>query len=288
MITIEQLLRQAVQMGAKDVYICDGMKPKVLINSAAGQIIRKMNYPDFSVEDVTKLIPVMMTAEKSEVYRKKRQVDFLFELPNIGRFRVHAYSRNGNPACVVRVISDIPENLGELNLPCELWDICKQESGLVVIAGSAGSGKSMTAAALMQEILRTQPAHVVTLERPAEYILHDEEGVVSRLEVGSDVLSYTEGVEALAHLGADVLMIGELENADAVLAAVLAASKGCRVYTTINSLSASYAMTQMTAMLGSDKGMGVLFSQLKKTIITQSLVYKDDILCPEIKYTLNT
>jgi twitching motility protein PilT len=260
------------------------MKPKALVNSGGRQLIRKMNYPDFSMEDVNKLIPMMMTEEKSEVYRKKKQADFLFELPNIGRFRVHAYLRNGIPACVVRVISGIPDDIQVLNLPQKLWDLCEEDSGLVIITGGAGSGKSMTAAALVQQILKTQPSHVVTLERPAEYELYGMEGVVSRMEVGSDILSYEEGAEALLHLGADVLLIGELENADAITAAVRAAAGGYRVYTTINSASASLALAQITAVLREkDTSMSLLFSQLRKTIVTQSLVYKENILTPDIK-----
>jgi twitching motility protein PilT len=110
------------------------------------------------------------------------------------------------------------------------------------------------------------------------------EGVVSRMEVGSDILSYEEGAEALLHLGADVLLIGELENADAITAAVRAAAGGYRVYTTINSASASLALAQITAVLREkDTSMSLLFSQLRKTIVTQSLVYKENILTPDIK-----
>jgi twitching motility protein PilT len=142
----------------------------------------------------------------------------------------------------------------------------------------------MTAAALVQQILRTQPSHVVTLERPVEYELHGIEGIVSRMEVGSDIPSYEKGTEALLHLGADVLMIGELENEAAIMSAVRAAAGGYRVYTTINSASASLALARITAVLREkDTSTSLLFSQLKKTIVTQSLVYKENILTPDIK-----
>lgn len=274
MVTVEQLLRQAEQMGASDVYLAAGMKPKVKIQGR----FKDMEYPDLSGDEAEKLLIRMMNDIQQEEFRRNRSADFMLEFKGIGRFRVHIYERAGYPACCVRVLYDV------VRLPEELKEVCQLRQGLVVIAGRPQSGKSTTLAAMTEAISRDRGVHIVTLENPIERSLEGGAGIISQRGIGVDTPSYRKGLADIVHEAADVVVIGQLENEEAVWTAVEAAKMGFLVLTTVNSTSAKMAAEQIAGAFRQQTSKAAeTVWQVMKAVVYQSIFYDAENGTTEVK-----
>jgi twitching motility protein PilT len=126
----------------------------------------------------------------------------------------------------------------QLNLPPGVKMIPSYESGLVLVAGVTGSGKSTTLASLIQIINTTQAVHIVTIENPIEYLYRDDKGFVNQREVGIDLPDFANGLRHVLRQDPDVILVGEMRDAETFEAALMAAETGHLVFGTIHSGSA--------------------------------------------------
>jgi twitching motility protein PilT len=142
----------------------------------------------------------------------------------------------------------VPANIRtieELHLPPILHDFTKLTQGFILMVGPAGHGKSTTMAALLDEIGRTRPAHIVTIEDPVEYVFLQQLGIVSQREVGSDTLSFADGLKTVLRQDPDVIMVGEMRDTDSIAAAMSAAETGHLVFSTLHTNSASQTVDRI-------------------------------------------
>lgn len=265
MVTVEQLLRQAVQMGATDVLIAAGMKPKAKVK---GKFI-ELDYPDLSEEETSRIIPRIMPNDCQEMYRKKKSADFILSIKTIGQFRVHAYERDGYPACCIRMLLPLPEPQNDLK------ELCSREQGLIIVAGKPGSGKSTTLAGMVQTISQSRPVHIVTLEQPIERKFDHALGTVSQREIGRDTDSYQSALQDILHESADVVVFGALNSAEAVQAAVKAAQMGYLVLASMNSADADMAVRVLIEGLERpEEQASKTISKVLKAVVYQSIAYE--------------
>lgn len=264
MITVEQLLRQAVQLGAADVYIAAGMKPKAKV---CGKFV-ELDYPDLSGEETSRIIPKMMKDTQQETYRKNKSADFMLSVKTVGQFRVHVYEQEGYPACCIRVILPPPE------LSKDLQEVCQEEQGLIIVAGKQGCGKSTTLAGMVQAINQNRAVHIITLEQPIERKFENALGIVSQREIGRDTGSYISAWRDILHESADVVVFGELNSAEAIQTAVSAAQMGYLVFASMNSMNAETVVRELTYGLGKpEEQASRMVSEVLRTVIYQSLHY---------------
>lgn len=266
---VEQLLKQAAQIGACNVWIAGGMKSKAAVN---GRII-ELDYPDISEGEAEKLLFDVMNDRQQKAYRENKSVDFVLEIRAVGRFRVHIYERMGYPACSARVITNVSDLSDNGKLLEELGDI---EQGLVVIAGRQGSGKSTTLAMLAEQLVSKRPIHLMTFEKPIERIIPNGLGIVSQREIDSDTCGYANVINDILHEAVDVLVIGELDSPQAAETAIQAAKMGCLVLTTINSAKASLVRQQLADMLNGYCKTDVRALEMLKAVIYQKLSYEEN------------
>ena len=148
MITVEQLLMTAREDGASDVHITVGVPPRMRVNGR----IANLDYPSLSETDCSKIIYSIMDDRQMELFRDNKQIEFALSVPKAGRYRVSAFMQKGLPACAIRLVTDSVSAPGDIGVPKELIDICDSESGLVILGGVAGSGKSTTIASIIDYI----------------------------------------------------------------------------------------------------------------------------------------
>lgn len=184
---LEHILKEAVRQNASDVHIKAGAVPVFRING----VLNRQNLPAVSENAITSFIEQYGSCAVNET-----EADFCCRINCAGSFRVHGYLQNGFPALAVRIIKSAVPSLSDLNAPPVLGKLAMQRSGLILVTGPAGSGKSTTLAAMVDFINRNKSAHIVTLEDPPEYRFTEDKSIISQRQVGSDTGSFALGLRA--------------------------------------------------------------------------------------------
>jgi twitching motility protein PilT len=245
-----RILRGAVAAKASDVHVKAGNVPRVRIR---GQVV-PLEHPPLSAELVVTLLQSLANVAGVEPTRwQGKQIDFSCDVPDLGRFRVHAYRQSGHWAGVLRYVRRSIPDLAQLRLPAVIKRIAQLDRGLVVVTGATGNGKSTTIASLLEYMNQKLPKHIVTLEDPIEYVFTDNVASFSQREVGRDVDSMQQGLEGALREDPDVLFVGETRTLTEFEVALHAAESGRLVITTFHSTDVERAIARMISMFPNDR-----------------------------------
>lgn len=129
-------------------------------------------------------------------------------------------------ALAIRILPQKIPTLNQLGLPDSVSELLKEKSGLVIVSGPTGSGKSTTLAAMINAINMSYPYHIITLENPVEYIFDDNKSIISQIEIGKNIKSFSDGIKAAMRENPNVIMIGELRTLEDIKTALFAAESG--------------------------------------------------------------
>jgi twitching motility protein PilT len=179
---------------------------------------------------------------------KHGSCDGSYALGETARFRVNVFSQRGNYSIVCRQLNSKIPTLEQLQLPEILNDIPKEKTGLVLVTGSTGSGKSTTLAAILNKINRGKAVHVVTLEDPVEYVHKHEKATFNQRELGIDFDSYVNGLRAALRQAPKVILVGEMRDRDTVKIALSAAETGHLVLSTLHTINAGETINRILGM----------------------------------------
>lgn len=244
MSAIEEIICSAREAGASDVHLAAGMSPKMRI----GGELFSMNCSRLTAADMLDILIGIMPEALRDRFEEKGEHAFSFTLPRGGRCRANAYKQKGTVALAVRLIEGeipLPEEMG---IPEPMAELYRKESGLVLVAGSSGSGRSTTLASIINQINDSREALVITLESPVEYLHPYKRSIVNQREIGLDSMDYADGIQAAVRQDADVIMVGELRDARSVSAAVAAAETGHLVFAAMDAASAAGAIEDIMDM----------------------------------------
>jgi len=194
-----------------------------------------------------------LTAHALQIYRKFHIADSSYRIAGLGRFRINLHSERGHAAAAVRALPTRVPLLSELHLPLSIQALSKLPRGLVLIGGPAGSGKSTTVAALVNEINRTERRHVVIIEDPMEYEHRHERSIVEQVEVGTDVPDFPTAVRSALRQAPDVIVIGEMRDAETMQTAVAAAETGHLVLSTIHTTDVATTVSRISDSFPAEK-----------------------------------
>lgn len=235
------LLDQALLQNATDLFLSSGRAPRIRRNG----LITALDAPSPDRQQILGLLPddaARSTLEQSG------SVDFAvrWELPDgPRRIRVNVFRHLDGVAAALRPIRRRAPQLTELSLPEDLYQLATFSSGLVLVTGTAGSGKSTTLAALVDYLNRTRPRHILTIEDPIEYEHREIQCMIHQREVGSNVVSFATGLRAALRESPDVILLGEMRDHETIAAALTAAETGHLVLSTLHSGSASTAINRI-------------------------------------------
>ena len=172
--------------------------------------------------------------------------DAALDLDGLGRFRINAYKQMGEPAIVIRRINEDAPELDDLHLPAgDLKALALRKRGLVLVTGVAGSGKSTTLSAMIEFMNRNVERHIVTLEDPVELLFKERYCVISQREIGTDTASFKLGLKHALRQSPDVILIGEMRDAETVLAALEAIETGHLVMSTMHTVNAAQTVDRI-------------------------------------------
>ena len=204
--------------------------------------------------------------------------DCSYALKNFCRFRVNIYRQNGNYAVVMRRLPARIPSLESLGLPPVFQEVIKENNGVIFVTGGAGSGKTTTLAAMLNEINQTHEVHVVTLEDPIEFLHPHLKATFSQRELGRDFFSYPDGLRAALRQAPKIILVGEIRDRETMGIALTAGETGHAVYSTLHTVSAGQTINRILGMFSRDEEQQVRqrLAETVRYVISQRLVPKND------------
>lgn len=267
-----EYLKTAVAHEASDVFFVAG---KSACQKREGHIY-PMDEERLMPADTERIITqIYQAANRSmEQYFSRGDDDFSFTVPGLARFRVNTYRQRGSMAAVIRLVSfDIPD-WETLGIPAEVMALAEQTSGMILVTGTAGSGKTTTQACIIDRINRTRDCHIVTLEDPIEYLHRHRRSIVSQREVTIDTRDYISALRACVRQAPDVILLGEMRDAETMHTAMSAAETGHMVIATLHTRGAVNAIDRIIDMFPSTQQpqVRVQLATVLKTVVSQQLL----------------
>ena len=267
-----EYLKSAVAHEASDVFFVAG---KSACEKVEGHI-RPMSDVRLMPADTERIITEMYAAARRsmESFLKRGDDDFSFAVPWLARFRVNTYRQRGSMAAVIRLVSfDVPD-WQEWRIPEAVMELAEQTSGMILVTGTAGSGKTTTQACIIDRINRTRDCHIVTLEDPIEYLHRHQKSIVSQREVTIDTQDYLSALRACVRQSPDVILLGEMRDAETMHTAMSAAETGHMVIATLHTKGAVNAIDRIIDMFPSNQQsqIRVQLATVLKTVVSQQLL----------------
>ncbi|MCP3688921.1 MAG: PilT/PilU family type 4a pilus ATPase [Gammaproteobacteria bacterium] len=267
---LEPYLKIMVEKQGSDLYFISGAPPNMKVQGKTSPIARSA----FQAGQVEKLAFSLLSEEQERDFQINRELNLGFTLLNVGRFRVNIFLQRSEVSMVIRYIKwEIP-SIDELGLPQVLKKIIMNNSGLVLVVGSTGSGKSTTLASMIDHRSKIEGGHILTIEDPIEFVFTHRKSVVSQREVGIDTLSYQNALREALREAPEVIMIGEARDAETMKAAINFADTGHLCLTTLHAVNSNQAMDRIMNMFTAEM-RGQLLMDLSlnlKAVVSQRLV----------------
>lgn len=268
---LEELLSLGHETGASDLHLrCD--RPAVLRVDRKVAVVEMPAITEEQLHDILKFVEQAQPVAREDHWYQR---DFALIHPKWGRYRVNAFIEKNKPALSLRAVKSIIPSLEELNLPTErLTSLTRGLSGLILISGATGSGKSTTLASLLTNLGKQRRAHVITLEDPIEYLLEDNRSMFTQREIGVDTENFVSGLRSALRQDPDVIMIGELRDAETFRIALQAAETGHLVLATTHAASSLQTMERLLEFFPPEQHSAVLrrLADNLRAVIAQKLV----------------
>jgi twitching motility protein PilT len=274
-ISIDDLLRRAVEQRASDLHLKVGNHPYLRVDGLLNAIT---DVPRITPEEMLSMAFSMMTNRQKQKFKETAELDMAYGVAGLGRFRVNVFQQRGNVGMVLRVIPTKIRTLEELELPRVLATVCEEQRGLVLCTGTTGSGKSTTLAAMIDRVNSLRPEHIITIEDPIEYLHRDKKGFINQREVEVDTSSFSTALRAALRQDPDVILVGEMRDLETISTALLAAETGHLVLSTLHTLDATETIQRIIAVFPppEQKQIRLQLASTLKAVVSQRLVRKSD------------
>ncbi|MEM6570722.1 MAG: PilT/PilU family type 4a pilus ATPase [Planctomycetota bacterium] len=247
---VQDWLRTMVESKASDLILRSGGRPSQRLDGKISFLPGRVPGPGPMLE----VLRGILGEKRMEHLVEDGSADAALDLDGLGRFRINAYKQMGEPAVVIRRINEDAPSLDDLNLPAEeLSELALRKRGLVLVTGVAGSGKSTTLSAMIEYMNRNVERHVVTLEDPVELLFKERNCVISQREVGTDTVSFKQGLKHALRQSPDVILIGEMRDAETVLAALEAIETGHLVMSTMHTVNAAQTVDRILGFFPAER-----------------------------------
>ena len=271
-IGMNQLLKLMIKSTASDLHIRGGMEPILRIY---GDVL-KIQSKALTREEAKNIVYEVLTEEQKKELEKSLELDLSFAVKNLARFRANVFYSTGGISGVFRQIPSVIPDFKQLDLPKVLLNIIDTRSGIVLVTGPTGSGKTTTVASLLDTINKTKNEHIMTLEDPIEFVHKPDSCIITQREIGSHSFSFAKAVRSLLRQDPDVVLLGELRDLDTVEYALKIAETGHLVFATLHTNSAVQTINRVVNMFPADRHdqIRTLLSFVLRGVVAQQLIPK--------------
>ncbi len=287
---LEELLRQALEKGATDVHLKAGVMP---VMRRHGQL-RPINptAPPLTGDHIETMAMGLLNEKQRAHFEEFREIDLGYGVTGLGRFRISVFKQRGTFRMVIRNIPFKVPNFEDLSLPAVVSTIAQAERGLVLVTGVAGSGKSSTIAAIIDDINKRENKHILTIEDPIEYLIRDRKSLITQREIGVDTMSFARALRAGLRQDPDVILIGEMRDKETIETAILAAETGHLVLSTLHTLDAAETINRILATFDATQQpqIRLQLASTLKAVISQRLCERKngEGMVPACEVMINT
>ena len=282
-----EYLKMAKDLGASDLHIAVAAPPMMRLHNRLTPLPEQ---PRLMPPDTERLLLSVMSDEYRERLMRDGEVDLAFGMHDLGRFRINVYKQRGSLVGAIRLMNPVVPSAESLGMPQSIIDLYAKKSGLVLVTGPTGSGKSTTLAALIRKINENRYAHVLTLEDPIEYLYRHEKSLVDQREIGLDSRSFATALRAALREDPDVILVGEMRDLETISTAITAAETGHLVFSTLHTMDAASTINRIIDVFpeGQKEQIRTQIAMVLESVISQRLVPRADgsgrVACYEIMH----
>lgn len=271
--TIEEILKQAVEKKASDIFLIPGLPLSYKINGAIEKQNDQKLFPDVTRELMEQVYRLAGNRNETKLLEEGDD-DFAFAIVGLSRFRANIFKQRGSLAAIIRVITFNIPDYRQLGIPQTVIDISRQTKGFVLVTGPAGSGKSTTLACIIDAINHSRNAHVITLEDPIEYLHFHDKSVVTQREIGIDTKDYASALRGALRQSPDVILVGEMRDFETIRTALTAAETGHLVISTLHTVGAAKTIDRVIDAFPPEQQqqIRVQISMVLNAVVSQQLV----------------
>lgn len=269
---IQQLFKVMVDNGASDLHLTVGSSPAMRVS---GEIVR-VKVGSLTPDDSKRLIYQILTEKQKAEIEKNLELDFSFGIKGLARFRANVFYSKGSVAAVFRQIPSLIPDFEALGLPPIMLEMVNVSSGLFLVTGPTGSGKSTTLASIIDKLNVNSASHIITLEDPIEFVHQHKMSLVNQREVGADTLSFGKGIKSLLRQDPDIVLVGELRDPETIEAALTIAETGHVVFGTLHTNSTIQTINRIINVFSHEQQTQIrtLLSFVLQGVIAQQLLPK--------------
>ncbi len=271
---IDAFLQLAREQGCSDLHFTVGLPPMARLD---GDLV-PLKYRELTTDETRSLVDEIMDHEQRAAFDARGSVDLSYASEALGRFRINVCRHVGGIAAICRVVPMRAPKLADLGLPKVVHRFTKLNSGLVLVTGSAGTGKSTTLAAMIEDINRERALNIITLEDPVEIVYESRQSLIVQREVGHHVPTFRDGLRASLREDPDVILVGELRDLETIQLAIEASETGHLVLATLHTRGAAQAVDRIVDSFPPDAQTQVrtTLADNLKAVVAQDLVRTAD------------
>ena len=269
---VRKILEEATKREASDIFIIAG---RPLTYKSKG-IMNTLDDQRMEPKDTFQFVSAIYTLAERNIddFDRTGDDDFSFAIPGVSRFRVSTFKQRGSYSAVIRVISFTLPHPSELGIPDAVMELANSRSGMILVTGPAGSGKSTTLACLIDKINHEREAHIITLEDPLEFLHRHEKSIVSQREINTDTENYLTALRAALRQSPDVILLGEMRDYEAINTAVTAAETGHLIFSSLHTIGAANTIDRIIDVFPASQQhqISIQLASVLQAVVSQKLV----------------
>lgn len=274
MAIIDEYFRYLVQEGGSDLHVSEGQPPKIRVNGS----VTAFSEDVLSGDSFRNMLAEICDVDAFNRYLEEGDLDFAYEMDETSRFRCNYFKQQNGLAAVFRLIPTKIATLDQLGVPEAVKQFAHMRSGLVLVTGPTGSGKSTTLAAIIDYINRNQSRHIITIEEPIEFVHTNQQSIITQREVPLQTPSFADGLRASLRQDSDIVLVGEMRDLETISLALTAAETGVLVFGTLHTNNARKTIDRIIDVFPADQQSQVrtMLAASIRGVVAQLLMKRSD------------
>jgi twitching motility protein PilT len=267
---IDHYLQSALKQRASDLHFVSGDPIRARVHGRLQVLMEER----LSTEAAQEALFEIMDGVTQRAFERDEAADFAYDMPEVSRFRVNVFRHLNGIGAIFRAIPAQALTLEQLNMPPVIHSLCKQTSGMILVTGKTGSGKSTTLAAMIDSMNKGMKGHILTIEDPIEFVHKTRSCLISQREVGVHSASFAEALHSALREDPDVILVGEMRDLETISIAVTAAEMGILVMGTLHTNGAAQTVDRIINSFPADKQSHIrtMISTSLRGVVSQQLL----------------